>query len=226
MPSLRRTASSPAVRSSPYSNGGVVARGNGHRRSSGSETTSRRVLADIEWWRVSDGQCDPSADQEQEDRNQGAQDLVPLDVSMGIHIQTVDAGVERQSPLSLPWISGSTGTTDYTLPTEQFSGLSITPHTPTRRHHALESSSSSLESTPEAAAAPLEGFALGMSDMDMEASFLPLPSQRHSSRFGSLSPMLLRPFAAGDYLSLKDDHEPQYADFAVSPLSSAPDFLN
>jgi hypothetical protein len=109
MPSLRRTASSPAVRSSPYSNGAVVARGNGHRRSSGSETTSRRVLADIEWWRVSDGQCDPNADQEQEDRNHGTQDIVPLDVSMGIHIQSVDTGVERQSPLSLPWLSSPTG---------------------------------------------------------------------------------------------------------------------
>ena len=106
MPSLRRTASSPAVRSSPYSNGAVAARGNGHRRSSGSETTSRRVLADIEWWRVSDGQCDPSADQEQEDRTQ---DIVPLDESIGIHIQSADAGVERQSPLSLPWLSGPTG---------------------------------------------------------------------------------------------------------------------
>jgi hypothetical protein len=120
-------------------------------------------------------------------------------------------------------------TTDYALPTEQFSGLSITPHTPTRRHHNLESLSSSLESTPEAAAAPIEGFALRMSDMDMgflEDSILPLLSQRHSSRFGSLSPILLCPFTAGDCLSLTDDHEAQYADFAVSPLSSAPDFLN
>ena len=105
MPSLRRTASSPAVRSSPYSNGAVAARGHGHRRSSGSETTSRRVLADIEWWRVSDGQYD----QEQEDRNHGTQDIIPLDVSMGIHIQSVDTGVERQSPISLPWLSGPTG---------------------------------------------------------------------------------------------------------------------
>ena len=105
MPSLRRTASSPAVRSSPYSNGAVAPRGNGHRRSSGSETTNRRVLADIEWWRVSDGQCDPNADQEQEDRNYGTQGIVPLDVSMGIHIQSVDAGVDRQSPSALSWFS-------------------------------------------------------------------------------------------------------------------------
>jgi len=257
MPSLRRTASSPAVRSSPYSSGAVAARGHGHRRSSGSETTSRRVLADIEWWRVSDGQCDPNADQEQEDRNLGNQDMVSLDVSVGasIHIRTLDAGVDHQSPLPLPWLSGPTGvtsevcifrrycqfllirpvpicqTTDYALPTEQFSGLSITPHTPTRRYHTPESSSSSssLESTPEAAAAPIEGFARGMSDMDMgflEASNLPFSSQRHSSRFGSLSPILMRPFTLGDCLSLKDDHEAQYADFAISPLCSAPDFLN
>lgn len=65
MPSLRRTASSPAVRSSPYGlssfNGAQVARGHAHRRSSGSETTNRRVLQDIEWWRVTDGQFEPGA---------------------------------------------------------------------------------------------------------------------------------------------------------------------
>ncbi|KAF8956120.1 hypothetical protein BDZ97DRAFT_1672117 [Flammula alnicola] len=234
MPSLRRTASSPAVRSSPYSSGAVAARGNGHRRSSGSETTNRRVLADIEWWRVTDGQCDPSADQESEDPNRGNQDIVPLDVSLGagIHIAHVDAGVDHPSPSPLPWISApaglSTETAVYTLPTEQFSGLSITPHTPTRRHHTLESSSSSLESTPEAPGAPIDGLTLGMSDMDMdffEASLPLLPLQRRN-RFGTLPPILMRSFTIADCLSLKDDHATQYADFAVSPLSSAPDFLN
>jgi len=75
MPSLRRTFSSPSVRSTPYPslsnavNAAQVGRGNGHRRSSGSEISSRRVLADIEWWRVADGQHDLDADQESEDRN-------------------------------------------------------------------------------------------------------------------------------------------------------------
>lgn len=60
---LRRSFSSPSVRATPYSSalvnlsagsGRTHARGN--RRSSGSETTRRRVLADLEWWRVVDGQ--------------------------------------------------------------------------------------------------------------------------------------------------------------------------
>ena len=66
MPSLRRTLSSPVVRSSPYhhptssSHASSAMRtsthGHGPRRSSGSETGQRRVLADIDWWRVQEGQ--------------------------------------------------------------------------------------------------------------------------------------------------------------------------
>ena len=71
MPSLRRTISSPSVRSSPYRalssplSSGLAQRNNGHgfRRSSGSDTTTRRVLADIEWWRIVAGQRDFEADQ-------------------------------------------------------------------------------------------------------------------------------------------------------------------
>lgn len=107
MPSLRRTASSPAVRSSPYSSGSPVARGGGHRRSSGSETTNRRVLADIEWWRVTEGQRESSPDQEVEDRIRGNQDIVNFDMSLGaggIHItHVVDATADSLSPLPLPW---------------------------------------------------------------------------------------------------------------------------
>ncbi|KAJ3904417.1 hypothetical protein F5879DRAFT_72384 [Lentinula edodes] len=72
MPSLRRTVSSPAVRSSPYptlsssgqlSSGPATRPGHSHRRPSGSEIATRRVLADIEWWRVTDGQRDLEAEQ-------------------------------------------------------------------------------------------------------------------------------------------------------------------
>ena len=99
MPSLRRTMSSPSVRSSPYSNGSLAARGGGYRRSSGSETINRRVLADIEWWKVTDGQCDADADQESEDRNRGDQDIITLEVSMGSGTQ-VDNGVDHPLPTS------------------------------------------------------------------------------------------------------------------------------
>ena len=97
MPSLRRTLSSPSVRSSPYSNGLLVARGSGYRRSSGSETTNRRVLADIEWWKVTDGQCDADSDQEPEDRNRGDPDI-DVSLVLGIPITHADNGVEHPLP--------------------------------------------------------------------------------------------------------------------------------
>lgn len=78
MPSLRRRFSSPSVRSSPYPTflsssdnvGSGRLSGHGNRRSSGSETSGRRVLADLEWWRVVDGQRDSDADQDTEDYHQ------------------------------------------------------------------------------------------------------------------------------------------------------------
>ncbi|KAF9645291.1 hypothetical protein BDM02DRAFT_3131176 [Thelephora ganbajun] len=56
MPSLRRTSSHPTLRSSPYGPTQRTQHPYPHRRSSGPETTRRRVLADIDWWTVSDGQ--------------------------------------------------------------------------------------------------------------------------------------------------------------------------
>ena len=105
-----------------------------------------------------------------------------------------------------------------TLPTE-FSGLSITPHTPTRRHRALEldSPDSSLEATPEAAFARLVH---DVSALDMgffEAAFLPPLAAQRPHRFDMLAPL---------FLKACDEHPNTYADFAVSPLSSAPRFLN
>lgn len=65
MPSLRRIHSSPSVRASPYpsslssssaiSSYVAVAPRLGPRRTA-SDSYRRRVLADIEWWRVLDGQ--------------------------------------------------------------------------------------------------------------------------------------------------------------------------
>jgi hypothetical protein len=81
MPSLRRAFSSPSVRSSPYPSALSSALPSSvrprapaphPRRSSGSATAERRVLADIEWWRVHDGQCD------QDHAHDDAQADVPL----------------------------------------------------------------------------------------------------------------------------------------------------
>ena len=66
MPSLRRTFSSPPTRRGPYSypsslsSSGAQTRAgpNQPRRSSGSDVSNRRVLADIDWWIVQDGQRD------------------------------------------------------------------------------------------------------------------------------------------------------------------------
>jgi hypothetical protein len=72
----------------------------GHRRSSGSETSSRRVLADLEWWRVVDGQHDAEAEQETEDREQDQGDQLGQDgeVLSGNSPGPVGlAGVERPS---------------------------------------------------------------------------------------------------------------------------------
>lgn len=100
--------SSPSVRSSPYPslsnavNSAAGSRGNGHRRSSGSETTSRRVLADIEWWRVADGQRDGDADQESEEHNRDqnldqlrGRGLAVEHLLDSVGVFTADVGVER-----------------------------------------------------------------------------------------------------------------------------------
>lgn len=60
MPSLRRTSSHPTLRSSPYGPTQRTQHPYPHRRSSGPETSRRRVLADIDWWTVSDGQVPAS----------------------------------------------------------------------------------------------------------------------------------------------------------------------
>lgn len=90
MPSLRRTLSSPSVRSSPYSYPSSSANASAHatraanpqpRRSSGSDTGSRRVLADIDWWLVHDIQRDFVADPvglDEDSDSQGAAENVQV----------------------------------------------------------------------------------------------------------------------------------------------------
>ncbi|KAF7294805.1 hypothetical protein MIND_01018200 [Mycena indigotica] len=164
-PALRRSSSSPSVRSSaaPYPNIGMLppgSRSNGHRRSTGSETSIRRVLQDIEWWRVTDGQFTHEEDSEEQDQ--------PTD----------GAG----SPLEL-------------APVAEMAALSISPS-----RHGQESSTSSVESTPDQA----QPSALFQPDT-------PPPALRRTR--SDTSPVML------SMLSI-DDLEHQYADFATSPLSS------
>jgi hypothetical protein len=75
MPSLRRAFSSPSVRVSPYpalpSSRSHRAHPHGHRRSSGSDVSDRKVLADIDWWRVADGQRERGGEEEDEEEGEG-----------------------------------------------------------------------------------------------------------------------------------------------------------
>ncbi|KAA1471214.1 hypothetical protein DENSPDRAFT_850084 [Dentipellis sp. KUC8613] len=146
MPSLRRTLSSPSVRSSPY-HSAVSGRGHGPRRTSGSAISTRRVLADIDWWRVTDGQLlDADADvNEEAEEMRRAQDQPALaEVDDGADVR--EAGVERPST---PLFTGSTRVEE--SPQAMFSlfpALAITPRTPIRRT-VSESSTFSLESSPD-----------------------------------------------------------------------------
>jgi hypothetical protein len=70
MPSLRRALSTPSVRASPYpsllTSRSQRSHPHGHRRSSGSDLTARKVLADIDWWRVADGQREKTGEEDGE----------------------------------------------------------------------------------------------------------------------------------------------------------------
>lgn len=246
MPSLRRTFSSPSVRSSPYpsslssSQAGARAHGHGHRRSSGSETSSRRVLADIEWWRVSGGQRDLESD----DRVDGALGDV---IGNGIGIPATpeqESSVERPTTPS-PWATSNSEEVNahtiftppfdlranpscqasHVLPIPSFAALGIAPQTPPRRGHGSESSTSSVESSPEWVGPSLEGLRRGFADLSLG---YPESNEKNSlprfQRRGPIPP--LRSLSFGD-ASFFNEPIGQYADFSVSPLSSsALDFLN
>ncbi len=89
MPSLRRAFSSPSVRVSPYpalpSSRSHRAHPHGHRRSSGSDLSDRKVLADIDWWRVADGQGERGGEEDEEEaaeeRGVGEENPVPADAA-------------------------------------------------------------------------------------------------------------------------------------------------
>ncbi|KAL0946715.1 hypothetical protein HGRIS_012900 [Hohenbuehelia grisea] len=227
MPSLRRSLSSPTVRSTPYptsSSQSSRAHGQGHRRSSGSETSSRRVLADIEWWRVADGQRESAADRDHEsdDRHPDhTQNQGPVEGSAR------DAGIESPSTL-VSWASPLASPLEpiQMLPFAPFVTLSVSPQTPPRRRHGRESSSSSLESTPEADE-PIEGLRRNLADLDLSYVdsdvLVGLPPSLHRRRPCSLA---VRSYSFADFGSSDRDIAGKYADFTVSPLSNAPEIIN
>lgn len=97
MPSLRRSASTPSVvRSSPYPSRSALRNGTGSaarsggrpKRSGGSETSSRRVLADIEWWKVQAAQIPEQLENEDDEQAE-------LDLAAIARLPLVLAHVER-----------------------------------------------------------------------------------------------------------------------------------
>lgn len=183
MPSLRRSFSSLSVRSNPYptslsngsaSNARTRVAGHGSRRASDSEVTQRRVLADIEWWRVSDGQHDLDAAQDQVEPDQDAQDSVYVSAGGAITLSG-----SSDSPQTPPLILHDLPPIDFaqSIHMSQFAALSIAPHSPTGRRHGRDSSVSSLESTPEMPEVPLESIRFNMIDADAGSHNLELPSE-------------------------------------------------
>lgn len=108
------------------------------------------------------------------------------------------------------------------MPVSEMAALSIAPATP--RRHALESSTSSLESTPEVANVQAEHphLDLGVLGFSLQDADVPSPVITRA-RSGTLPPLLsVRAHSFADFAS----YERQYADFATSPLSSHPVFSN
>ncbi|KAH7906376.1 hypothetical protein BJ138DRAFT_642109 [Hygrophoropsis aurantiaca] len=196
MPSLRRSFSSPSVRSSPYptvhsnssTNGRIRANEHGARRSSGSATSERRVLADIEWWRVTDTQREVVPDEEERDQEDD-----PAQTLHGFtgRVLTLsgDGGDFRPQTPPLPTLHShpTFGILQSLAPTNEFAALSIAPNSPTRRRHSRDSSFSSLSSTPEVSEIPLEALQLSIADA------FALSDNGDSSAFPSFSRPSSRP---------------------------------
>ncbi|KAH9901547.1 hypothetical protein C8Q73DRAFT_636200 [Cubamyces lactineus] len=194
MPSLRRTLSSPSVRSCPYTYPSSSAVAASHptrvashppRRSSGSETANRRVLADIDWWLVHDIERDfvpgpPGADDDEV--RQGAAENVQVRDRGALDIPLADAllapppvASPPAATIAAPSVGGSfesdllssplwdVSTDDSSFGMSSPEAMSPLPQFASLsiaprtplRRHASTSSQSSVESTPEDALCPL-----------------------------------------------------------------------
>ncbi|EIN07157.1 hypothetical protein PUNSTDRAFT_126977 [Punctularia strigosozonata HHB-11173 SS5] len=164
MPSLRRTYSSPSIRSSPYSR--TRAGAYQPRRASGSDTLGRRVLADIDWWRAPgaqhngrDAQPDAEGDENASEPERPLEEVLrtaPPDADEHDAVPATVAGAGEGSAEST-WQAGfgldlrptlDLWTTEPPSPIPQFSTLSISPQSPTL-------TASSLNASPEMARASL-----------------------------------------------------------------------
>ncbi|KAK2466697.1 hypothetical protein APHAL10511_000955 [Amanita phalloides] len=216
MPSLRRTFSSPAVRSSPYPSSSPSSalynatrtQSHGHRRSFGSDLHQRRVLADIEWWKVADGQ---HADQGHDNDPQVQRDRVSLPeqprnaATLALELDSLSSSWASENSLLITSLPEE----PLMPPTDQFSELSITPRTPAPDDD--DSAPSSVLATPEADFLPLEGLTFRYDTCRIPSS----KQKRHRSVTMPVFPTKTKLF---DDLFFNDFGD--FADFTVSPLSS------
>ncbi|KAH9180513.1 hypothetical protein EDB89DRAFT_1900386 [Lactarius sanguifluus] len=156
MPSLRRTLSTPSVRISPYPS--LASRSQRpHRRSSGSDLSARKVLGDIDWWHVADGQREKNEEEEgvegEGDEEGDEATSVPVVDAPTVADHSENA-IERPS-------TPDVGVRTFGLNSPQ-RPIATTPRTPSRRTVSGSSASSSLESTPEVLRTPpLERLSFG-----------------------------------------------------------------
>ncbi|KZP12557.1 hypothetical protein FIBSPDRAFT_961260 [Athelia psychrophila] len=218
---LRRSFSSPSVRATPYSSalahlgagpGRTQAHGHGNRRSSGAETTRRRVLADLEWWRVVDGQHDDQTAERGAEAVEGGQE------------QEQSAEAPASAPAPAVWVLDS----DFERlpPTHQLETLSlsiappVTPRRLGRRHTSMFDSASppsSLESTPESDESAHARFSTldadwGLCDLPRFSLALPHP------------PLPLMRAHTFDFSALLNESADRFADIGVP--SRLPDLFN
>ncbi|KAF8634087.1 hypothetical protein AX15_001089 [Amanita polypyramis BW_CC] len=233
MPSLRRTFSSPTVRSSPYPayspssalyNATRTQNTHRHRRSSGSDANHRRVLADIDWWRVADGQrLDPGNGEDQAEgvRHHDRRGPIPPERPgsvVALSLEQENATLSWSST-DLPFMTNSFEEPP-SPPTDQFAELSIVPRTPTQAHddddNDDDSAPSSLLATPEPIFLSLEGTTLGC-----DVSRAPSSKQkRNRSVTMPAFPTKKKLFDDLLFNDFGDFSVAPYADFTISPLSS------
>ncbi|TRM62575.1 hypothetical protein BD626DRAFT_583930 [Schizophyllum amplum] len=227
MQPLRRSVSQPSVGLLQHASNGVPSAPNGAsarggavqtggsnpRRASGSETMGRRVLADIEWWRV-DANHGAADTADGADENLAVTQGEPLAAQV-VQMQNAQAQVQP-APGFAPG-----GESPIISATAQFAAMSITPHTPSRRH-GQESSFSSMETTPER---PQRDMDVDMADATTEhEALLPLlfvlPSSSERTVHAPFISIRAQSFA--DVFSMHHDQakatDDPFGDWVVSPL--------
>ncbi|KZT09648.1 uncharacterized protein LAESUDRAFT_810630 [Laetiporus sulphureus 93-53] len=244
MPSLRRTLSYPEARGAPYTQPAEPSSSSSDtdanetrtnapnlRRSSGSDASHRRVLAEIDWWIVQDGQC-KDADASTHENNatdtdaevRTGNDDVAVTPALA-HDDAVAAATEawRSPSPSAPSPSADVASitpffADLSLestdsdsevlsPLPQFAELSISPRTPER--HSRTPSSDSSDS----------------SDSSRSSSPMPSPFTLHSmpafdTTFPTLSTKSENGFLDLDFGFTSDPDVPSSTDFQTSDMDA------